>query len=126
MDASHIEGGVPLACQQVSTGDAVLGGLHGGHEGAEAVDLDGVALREELHDTARHLLEHASDDIVTIDGVVVSHVAGEAVKGDSFLLLSLGIVLSVTGVERVVVHAEVDSELGIFYCHCFLNLDFRI
>ena len=43
VDALHVGVRVPLALQQGSPGDALLGALHGGHEGAESVDLDGVA-----------------------------------------------------------------------------------
>ena len=52
VDALDVSVRVPLALQQGSPGDALLGALHGGHEGAESVDLDGVALREQLDDTA--------------------------------------------------------------------------
>ncbi len=41
VDALHVGVRVPLALQQGSPGDALLGALHGGHEGAESVDLDG-------------------------------------------------------------------------------------
>ena len=52
MYALHVGVRVPLALQQGSPGDTLLGALHGGHEGAESVDLDGVPLREQLADTA--------------------------------------------------------------------------
>ena len=50
--ALHVGVRVPLTLQQGSPGDALLGALHGGHERAESVDLDGVTLREQLADTA--------------------------------------------------------------------------
>ena len=80
VDASDVGAGVPLACDELVLRDAVLRGLHGGHERAEAVDLHGVALREELDDTARHLLEHAADYVVAVDGVVVGHVFRQTVE----------------------------------------------
>ena len=52
VDALDVGVRVPLTLQQGSPGDALLGALHGGHEGAESVDLDGVTLREQLADTA--------------------------------------------------------------------------
>ena len=44
MDGLHVGRGVPLAFEQGCPGDAFLGRLDGGDEGAQAVDLDGVAL----------------------------------------------------------------------------------
>ena len=44
MDGLHVGRGVPLAFEQGCLGDAFLSRLDGGDEGAEAVDLDGVAL----------------------------------------------------------------------------------
>ena len=117
MDAMDIVGSVPLACDEVFLRDTVLGGLDLGGEDAETVDLDGVALREELYDTARHLGEDTLDDVTAIDGVVFGHVVAETAQGDGLLLLGLGVVLAVAGVVLVVVLSEVDSELGIFYSH---------
>ena len=120
MDAMDIVGSIPLACDEVFLRDTVLGGLDLGGEDAETVDLDGVALREELYDTARHLGEDTLDDVTAIDGVVFGHVVAETAQGDGLLLLGLGVVLAVAGVVLVVVLSEVDSELGIFYSHFFL------
>ncbi len=117
VDGLHIGLCVPLAGEQVGLGDTVLGRLHGGDEGAQTVDLHGVALGEELGDTARHLGEHTLDDVAAIDTVVAGHVITEASQGDGLLLLSLRIVLPVTGVVGVRVLANVDLELWIFYCH---------
>ena len=44
MDGLHVGRGVPLAFEQGVPGDAFLGRLDRWDEGAEAVDLDGVAL----------------------------------------------------------------------------------
>ena len=117
MDGLHIGGGVPLAGQDVFFGDTALGGLDLRGEDAETVDLDGVALRQELYDTARHLGEDTFDAVTTLDGVVLGHVVTETTQGDGLLLLGLGVVLAVAGVVLVVVLSEVDSELGIFYSH---------
>ena len=117
MDGLHISGGVPLAFDKGLLGDALLGRLDRGNEGAQTVDFDGVALGQELGDTTRHLGEHTLDDVAAIDTVVTGHVVGETTQGDSRLLLSLRIVLPVTGIVGVRVLANVDFELRIFYCH---------
>ena len=44
VDGLHVGRGVPLAFEQGCLGDALLSRLDGGDEGAEAVDLDRVAL----------------------------------------------------------------------------------
>ena len=44
VDGLHVGRGVPLAFEQGCPGDAFLGRLDRWDEGAEAVDLDGVAL----------------------------------------------------------------------------------
>jgi len=113
MDALDVSRGIPLAGEDVLLGDAVLGGLHLGHEDAETVDLHGVALREELYDTARHLGEDALDDVAAVDGVVLGHVVAETAKRDGLLLLGLGIVLAIRIRVGIVVLAEVDFELWI-------------
>ena len=117
MDTLDVGVGVPLAGEQVGLGDTILGGLYLGREDAETVDLDGIALREELYDTARHLGQDSLDDVTAIDGVVVGHVVTEASQRDGLLLLGFRIVLPVTGVVGVRVLANVDLELWIFYCH---------
>ena len=117
VDTLDIGIGIPLAGEDVLLGDTALRSLDLGSEDAESVDLDGVALREELYDTARHLGEHTFDDVTTIDGLVVGHVVTETAQGDGLLLLGLGVILAVTGVVLVVVLSEIDSELGILYWH---------
>ena len=117
MDGLHVGRGVPLAGEQIGLGDTVLGGLDRGDEGSQTVDLHGVALREELSDTARHLGEHTLDDVAAVDTVVAGHVVAEASQGDGLLLLGFRIILPVTGVVGVRVLANVDLELWIFYCH---------
>ena len=121
MDGLHIVGRVPLAGKDVGLGDAHLDGLDGGDEGAQAVNLHGISLREELDDAVGHLGEHATDDVSTIDGVVLSHVVAEASQRDGLLLHSLGVVLSVGSSHcAVVVLAQVDFKLRILYCHCLI------
>ena len=115
VDALDVSRGVPLAGEDVGLGDAILGGLHLGHEGAEAIELNGVTLREELYDTALHLGEDTLDDITTVDGVVLGHVVDETAQRDGLLLLGLGVVLAIRRRVGVVVLAEVDFELGSFY-----------
>ena len=121
VDGLDIGGGVPLACHDVFLGDAGLGGLDGGDEGAQTIDLDGVALGEELDETADHLGEDTLDDVAAIDAVVTCHVVGEATQRDGFLLYGLGVVLAVAARAGVVVLTKVDLELRIFdLCHnCF-------
>ena len=121
MDALDVSRGVPLACQDVGLRDAVLRGLDGRHKGAEAVDLNGVALREEFDDAATHLLQHAFDDVFAVDAVVICHVFDQTCQGDGLTLLGLGIVLTVAGIVLVVVLSEVDSELGIFDAHKLIS-----
>ena len=122
MDGLHVGRGVPLALNQGLLGDTLLGRFDRGDEGAQTVDLDGVALRQELSDTARHLGEDALDDVAAINTVVTGHVVRQTTQGDRLLLLCLRIVLPVTGVVGVRVLANVDFELRIFYCHKLYKL----
>ena len=117
VDGLHVGGRVPLALEQGCPGDAFLGGLDGGDEGAQTVDLHGVALRQEFCDAARHLHEHALDDVSAVDRVVLGHVLAEAAQRDCLLLNGLGVVLAVARIVRIDVLANVDFKLWILYCH---------
>ena len=122
MDGLHVGGRVPLALEQGCPGDTFLGRLDGGDEGAQTVDLHGVALRQELCDAARHLHEHALDDVSAVDRVVLGHVLAEAAQRDGLLLDGLGVVLAVARIVRIDVLANVDFKLWIFYCHNLILL----
>ena len=67
VDGLDVGRGVPLAGQDVGLRDAVLGRLHGGVEDAQAVQLDGVALGDEVRHAADHLGQHALDDVASVD-----------------------------------------------------------
>ena len=56
MHALHVSVRVPLTLQQGSPGDTLLGALYGRPEDTQPVDLDGVALRDELDHGARTAL----------------------------------------------------------------------
>ena len=121
VDAHDVVRGVPLALEQGCTGDALLRRLHLRHEGSQTIDLDRVALRQELDETALQLLDDTVDDVAAVDAVVAGHVVDEALLGDRLLLLGLRIVLPVTGIVRVRVLAEIQLELWILYCHKLLK-----
>ena len=121
MDADDVVRGVPLALEQGSTGDALLRRLHLRYEGSQTIDLDRVALRQELDETALQLLDDTVDDVAAVDAVVAGHVVDEALLGDRLLLLGLRIVLPVTGIVRVRVLAKIQLELWILYCHKLLK-----
>ena len=73
MHALHVSVRVPLTLQQSCPGDTLLGALNGRPEDAQTVDLDGVALCDELDHAARHLDEHALDDVARVDALVLAH-----------------------------------------------------
>ena len=106
--ALHVGVRVPLALQQGSPRDTLLGALNGRPEDTQPVDLDGVALCDELDHAARHLDEHALDDVAAIHALVLAHVLGQASERNRLLLYGLGVVLAVTGVVGVDVLTNVD------------------
>jgi len=120
VDADDVVRGVPLALEQGRTGDALLRRLHLRYEGSQTIDLDRVALRQELDETALQLLDDTVDDVAAVDAVVAGHVVDETLLGDRLLLLGLRIVLPVTGIVRVRVLAKIQLELWILYCHKLL------
>ena len=74
----------------------------------KAVDLDGVALRDQLDHTGCHLREDTLNDVATVDALVLSHVLGQTSERDRLLLDCLGVVLAITGVVGVDVLTNVD------------------
>ena len=108
---------VPLALQERLLGDTLLGALNGGYEGSQTVDLDGVTLRQELGDAARHLHQDTLDDVAAVNRVVLGHVVTETTQGDRLLLDGLRVVLAVTRVVGVQVLTNVDFKLWILNCH---------
>ena len=108
MHALHVSVRVPLALQQSRPRDTLLGALYGRPEDTQTVDLDGVALCDELDHAARHLDEHALDDVSAIHALVLAHVLGQTSERDGLLLDRLGVILAVTGVVGVDVLTNVD------------------
>ena len=125
VDAHDVVRGVPLALEQGRTGDALLCRLHLRNEGSQTIDLDRVALRQELDETALQLLDDTVDDVAAVDAVVAGHVVDEALLGDRLLLLGLRIVLPVTGIVRVRVLAflrRFSSNCGFFTAISFCKI----
>ena len=111
----HVGVGIPLAFEDGLLGDTLLGALDRGPEDTESVDLDGVALCDQLNHTGCHLHEHALDDVATVHTLVLAHVLGQASQGDGLLLDGLGVVLTVAGVVGVDVLTNVNQKLWILY-----------
>ena len=68
----------------------------------------GLPCGDELDHAARHLDEHALDDVSAIHTLVLAHVLGQTSERDRLLLDRLGVVLAVTGVVGVDVLTNVD------------------
>ena len=113
--ALHVGIRVPLTLQQSRPRDTLLGALYRRPEDTQTVDLDGVALCDELDHAARHLDEHTLDDVSTIHALVLAHVLGQTSERDGILLYCLGIILAVTGVVGVDVLTNVNQKLWILY-----------
>ena len=75
--ALHVGVRVPLALEDGLLGDTLLGALNRGPEDSQSVDLDGVALGDELDHARCHLHEDALDDVAAVHALVFAHVLGQ-------------------------------------------------
>ena len=76
-------------------GLAELAAIDRGIERAEAVDLHGLALGDELLETLDHLLDHQLTHLVAGNLAVLGHVPAETLQVDGLLPFHLGEVLAV-------------------------------
>ena len=109
--------------RQVLDGGLYVGGagtLDGGVERAQAVELHGLSLGDQLLHAAHRLLEHQHHLLVADLLAVAHHVAGKALQRQRFFGLGFGVVHPVALGFGVLALAEIHQESNVISCHTFV------